>query len=175
MFPKKLTPEAKDFICVQLGCNRKAKDIQNDLKLKYNIDISLARIGQVQMSKSGSDIYDVARAAYLKNLNKDVAKFVQHKEKRQLILERLLEEILSTDPAEFGNKFSTGLKERCELALKILKQAESEDKERPAGGVIPKGSLVQWVDKQQIVMGGNTTGEVIEQKTIDNGTIPQNI
>jgi hypothetical protein len=150
MFKTKLTPEAHTYIATQLAMDIKHKDIQNDVKTKFGIEISIPRIGQIQMSKRGGEVYAVARESYLKTIQKDAAKYIHSKAKRQVILERLLEEILETPNEELGNKFSSGLKEKTQLALKILQQAEKEDKVQiPLGGV-QKGSLLQFVEQQTI-------------------------
>jgi hypothetical protein len=145
----KLTPEAKSYAISRLACDVKATQIVKEIKEKFNIDISAVRVSQLNNSKTGSQIYDIVRKKYLGELTKNAGTFVKEYINRLKLIEDYLEEVLIQDDDDWSTK-----KAKIELAVKLLKTAQDEDKKHKSTSVndlLPKSSsMMQFVQSQTV-------------------------
>lgn len=72
-FRAKLTPDAKQYSAGRMACGIPAVDIVREIKLKYDIDISPARIGAlVNTNKKVKEYYDICRKQFLEESAKHI-------------------------------------------------------------------------------------------------------
>jgi hypothetical protein len=144
----KLTEVAKVFAVNRLACDVPAKTIVKDIKAKFNIDITEARIRMLPLSKTLADIYANSRKKYIENLSSNAGIYIKDQLSRYKKAQEYLEDVVIDPNEEWSVK-----KDKIELALKLLKFAQDEEKTgnvSKALKTIPSGSLVNFVQNQQV-------------------------
>ena len=167
---QKLTDEHKMFAMQQFACDVKAVDVATKIKDNYGVEITPNRLIHIKnYNKRWSEIYNKLRQQYLAKVGSLVDIPIANKRHRLQVIQTLLEECL-VDPELNASK-----KDKVETALKALKAAKDEVNEASVNRE-KHNSLLQYVEKQSIVVNPKDERQVIEVKPVgesDEGTKTQ--